>query len=190
MKDKKQTEALWNGSSNMNPSDLGFWALVKEDYVTHDRNLFSQGFFAIFVHRYGNWRMGVRIKLLRMPLTLLYRILAKWTQVFCGIDLDYGVPVGRRVKLEHFGGMILSAKRIYDDVIIRQNTTLGIKDLSDLHAKPTIERGVSIGAGAVIVGDVTVGEYSKIGPNTVVIHDVPPCSTVYIKPIVKPSQSE
>lgn len=185
MQDKTQARPLLDGSSNMNPSDLSFWSLVREDYITHNRDLFSQGFFAIFVHRYGNWRMSVKYKLLRAPLSLLYRLLIKLTQISCGIDLDYSVPVGRRVKLEHFGGMILSARRIHDDVIIRQNTTLGIKDVSDLCAKPTIERGVSIGAGAVIVGDIVIGEYSKIGPNAVVINDVPAFSTVYVKPIVK-----
>jgi serine O-acetyltransferase len=82
------------------------------------------------------------------------------------------------VKLEHFGGMIIGARQIGDDVIIRQNTTMGIRDMSDLSAKPTIEEGVNIGAGAVIVGDIVVGRHSIIGANAVVDTDVPPFSTV------------
>ncbi|MFT6221654.1 MAG: serine O-acetyltransferase, partial [Candidatus Endobugula sp.] len=64
------------------------------------------------------------------------------------------------------------------------NTTFGIRDASDLSAKPTIESGVNIGAGAVIVGDIVIGHHSKIAPNTVVIESVPPFSTVFVKPTV------
>jgi serine O-acetyltransferase len=168
----------------MNPSDISFWSLVREDFATHNKEIFSQGFFALLVQRFGNWRMGVKFRLLRLPLSIIYFLLSKWTQVFCGIKLDYTVQVGRRVKIEHFGGMVLGARRIGDDVVIRQNVTFGIKDSSDLCAKPTIENNVSIGAGAVIVGDIVIGHDSKIGPNVVVIKDVPPFSTVYIKPQV------
>jgi serine acetyltransferase/acyl-CoA synthetase (AMP-forming)/AMP-acid ligase II len=175
---------LWDGSSNMNPSDIGFWGLVKEDYITHGRDLLSQGFFALFTHRFGNWRMSIKTKLFRAPMSLLYLLLIRMTQVFCGIKLDYTVHVGRRVKLEHFGGMILGARRIGDDTIIRQNTTFGIRDMTDLSAKPTIENGVNIGAGAVIVGDITVGRHSVIGPNCVITEDLPPFSVVSVSPCV------
>ncbi len=169
---------LWDGSSNRNPSELGFLALIKEDFITHERDFFSQGFFALFVNRFGNWRMGLASKWLRFPMTVLYRILIKMVQVFCGIKLDYTVQVGRRVKLEHFGGMILGARSIGDDTIIRQNTTFGIRDLSDLAAKPIIEQGVNIGAGAVIVGHITIGRHSIVGPNCVVTESLPPFSVV------------
>lgn len=171
---------LWDGSSNRNPEGVGFFALLKEDLVTHENDWFSQGLFALFVHRFGNWRMGIRFRLLRFPMTLLYKFLRKWAQIFCGIKLDYTVHVGRRVKLEHFGGMILGARSIGDDVVVRQNTTFGIASMSDLSAKPIIENGVNIGAGAVIVGNITVGRHSVIGPNAVVDKDVPPFSIVSV----------
>ncbi|MGS2718011.1 AMP-binding protein [Eionea flava] len=169
---------LWDGSSNRNPKEVSFVELVKEDYRTHDSAFFSQGLFALFVNRFGNWRMGIRYRLLRFPMTLMYRLLRKMAQVCCGIKLDYTVQVGRRVKLEHFGGMIIGARQIGDDVIIRQNTTLGIRDLTDLSAKPTIEQGVNIGTGAVIVGDIVVGRHSVIGPNCVVTDNIPAFSVV------------
>ena len=78
--------------------------------------------------------------------------------------------------------MILVARRIGNDVIIRQNTTFGIRTLSDLNAKPTIEDNVRIGAGAVVVGDIVVGRGSFIGANTVVDRDVPPYSKVVGNP--------
>lgn len=177
-------ENMVKGSTNQNPKHIGFWALVKEDFVTHERDFFSQGFWAVFNNRFGNWRMSVKPKLFRMPLTIIHRILTKQVQIFCGIKLDYTVKIGRRVKLEHFGGMIIGAKEIHDDVTIRQNTTFGIKDLSNLQGKPTLEKGVNVGTGAVVVGDITIGRYSVIGPNAVVDQDIPPFSVVSAPPSI------
>lgn len=164
------------GNVNSNPAEISFWSLVSEDFQTHDRNFFSQGFLTLFVHRFGNWRMDVRLKVLRIFLSIVYIFLQKLCQIFCGIMLPYIVPVGRRVCLEHFGGMILSARSIGNDVTIRQNTTFGIKSVNDTNARPTIEDRVDIGAGAVIVGNITVGHNSIIGANAVVITDIPPHS--------------
>ncbi|MBB5517850.1 serine O-acetyltransferase [Amphiplicatus metriothermophilus] len=165
---------LPDGARNENPKDIGFWALVAEDFRTHDGDWLSQGFWALFWHRFGNWRMSVRSKLLRAPLTAVYRIMFKATEIFCGVKLSYNVPVGRRVKIEHFGGIIVGARRIGDDVVIRQNTTMGVADRRDPNAKPTIGDRVDIGAGAVIIGDITIGADATIGANAVVLEDVPP----------------
>jgi serine O-acetyltransferase len=164
---------LPDGSRNLNPPGTSFWDLVREDYRTNDASLLSQGFLMLLIHRFGNWRMGVRPKLLRAPLTLIYRFFNKMSQFWFGMKLDYTVKVGRRVKLEHFGGMILGAREIGNDVIIRQNTTFGIRSTEDLNAKPIIGDFVDIGAGAVIVGNVTIGENAIIGANSVVFTNVP-----------------
>ena len=132
----------------------------------------------LLVHRFGNWRMDVRPRILRLPLTILYRILNKLTQILFGMKLDYTVKVGRRVKLEHFGGMILGAREIGNDVTLRQNTTLGIRSVDDLNAKPVLGAFVDVGAGAVIVGNISIGENSIIGANSVVFTSVPPNSVV------------
>jgi serine O-acetyltransferase len=161
------------GRENMNPGGAGFWALVAEDWRTHGRAPFSQGFWALFWHRFGNWRMSVRPRLFRLPLTLIYRLMYKATQWMGGIDLPYTVRVGRRVTLEHFGGMILIAQAIGDDVIIRQNTTFGIARIDDDKARPVIGNGVDIGAGAVILGAIHVGDGAVVGANAVVVRDVP-----------------
>ena len=169
---------LPDGSRNMNPAELSFWSLVAEDFRTNDASIFHQGFLMLFIHRFGNVRMAVRWKILRAPLTILYRFLNKLTQLFFGMKLDYTVKLGRRVKLEHFGGMILGAREIGNDVVIRQNTTFGIRSTDDLNAKPIIGDDVDIGAGAVIVGNITIGANSIIGANTVVFTSVPPDSVV------------
>ena len=164
------------GERNQNPPGLGLWALLREDLRTHDGKLMEQGFWAVAVHRFGNWRMGVRSRPLRLPFSLLYKFLYKWVEWTCGISLPYTVPVGRRVRLWHHGGMILHARRIGDDVHIRQNTTFGIARRDCLYALPTIEDRADIGCGAVILGEVTVGHDSVVGANAVVLKDVPPHS--------------
>ena len=169
---------LPDGTRNENPPGIGFWALVREDLATHDGDWTAQGFWALFWHRFGNWRMDVRPKLLRLPLSLLYRIMFKATEIFCGIKLSYNVKVGRRVRIDHFGGIVLGARAIGSDVILRQNTTLGIASPSDRNAKPVLMDRVDVGAGAVIVGNIVIGEGSVIGANAVVTKDVPPRSLV------------
>lgn len=162
-----------DGSSNMNPDGVSFWQLVKEDFQTNDRDLGSQGFWALFWHRFGNWRMGLRFRLLRAPCTVVYRVMYKACQIFGGIQLPYTVVVGRRVRIDHFGGMILVATSIGDDVTLRQNTTFGISSVDNLTDRPTIGNGVDIGAGAVIIGALHVGDGAVIGANAVVTKDVP-----------------
>jgi serine O-acetyltransferase len=163
------------GERNTNPPGMGLWALWREDLRTHSGKAFEQGFWAIAVHRFGNWRMGLP-KILRMPCTLVYRCLFRWVEWTCGITLPYTVRVGRRVRIWHHSGMVLHAQSIGDDVHIRQNTTFGIARREQLHSLPVIEDRVDIGCGVVILGSVTVGHDSVIGANAVVLQDVPPHS--------------
>lgn len=165
-----------HGAANLNPAGIGFWALLREDFRTHDRKLLEQGFIAIAVHRFGNWRMGIKPKILRAPFSILYKMLYRWTEFTCGISLPYTVKVGRRVRLWHHSGMILHAKSIGDDVHIRHNTTFGVAKKEKLFELPTIEDRCDIGVGAVIIGNVTVGHDSVVGANAVVVRDVPPNS--------------
>lgn len=165
------------GAQNMNPAGLGLWQLVAEDYRHHGQDICSEGFWALFWHRIGNWRMGLP-KLLRIPMTLLYRVMFRWVTRSTGIYLPYTVRVGRRVRLEHLGGMILVAQWIGDDVTIRQNTTFGIARLSALQDRPVIGNGVEIGAGAVILGSILVGDGAIVGANAVVVRDVAPGAIV------------
>lgn len=165
------------GESNRNPSDIGLAGLIAEDFRTHGRDWFSEGFWALFWHRIANWRMGLP-KPLRMPVTLLYRVMFRWVSRSTGIYLPYTVFVGRRVTIEHFGGMILVPQWIGNDVTLRQNTTLGIARLDGLQDRPVIEDGAEIGAGAAILGAVLIGKGAIVGANAVVRHDVAPGAIV------------
>ncbi len=167
-----------DGRSNLNPKGIGFFALVGEDYRCHGSAFFSPGFWTLFWHRFGNWRMGIKPRALRIPLSLIYRFMNTWVHWLAGIDLPYTVKVGRRVIIEHFGGMILVAQSIGDDVTIRQNTTFGIARLDDRSGRPVIGSGVELGAGVVVLGRVTIGDDAVVGANAVVVKSVPPLAVV------------
>jgi serine O-acetyltransferase len=165
------------GDRNLNPPGLSLWELLREDLRTHDGDWTEPGFLAVAVHRFGNWRMGLRSKLLRAPMTLLYKILARRVRIGYGIKLDYTVMLGRRVRIWHHGGMVLGARSIGNDVHIRQNTTFGVVRRGDSPAlKPVIGDRVDIGCGVCILGHVRIGDGSAIGANAVVLADVPPSS--------------
>jgi serine O-acetyltransferase len=168
--------AIMAGAVNQNPPGVSLRALLHEDRITHDRKWLEQGFWAVAVHRFGNWRMGVRPRLLRLPFSILYKVLNRCVEWTCGISLPYTVRLGRRVRIWHHGWMILHAASIGDDVHIRQNTTFGVARRDRLSDLPTIEDRVDIGCGVAILGNVTVGHDSVIGANAVVLKDVPPNS--------------
>ena len=161
------------GHFNQNPPGISLFALLREDWETHERDFLSQGFWAVAVHRYGNWRMGLP-KLVRPPFTLVYKFLYKFVEWTCGISLAYTVRVGRRLHIWHHGGMILGAREIGNDVHIRQNTTLGVARRGDPRwMKPILGDRADIGTGAVIVGGIVIGHDSVVGANAVVTKDVP-----------------
>jgi serine O-acetyltransferase len=165
------------GDRNENPPGLSLRELLREDLRTYDGNWSEPGFIAVAVHRFGNWRMGLRWKLLRAPMTVLYTLMARHVRIGYGIKLDYTVRLGRRVRIWHNGGMVLGARSIGDDVHIRQNTTFGVLRRNDHPGlKPVIGNRVDIGCGVCILGPVSVGDDSAIGANAVVLADVPPGS--------------
>jgi serine O-acetyltransferase len=149
-------------------------SLICEDHVAHGRDWTRPGFRAVAVHRFGNWRMTVQPKLLRAPFSLLYRIAYRRCRNVYGIELPYTVALGRRVVIEHQGGIVIhGATQIGDDCIIRQNCTLGIRTLDRLHDAPVLAARVNVGAGAVLLGAIRIGEDAQIGANAVVLRDVP-----------------
>jgi serine O-acetyltransferase len=164
---------LPRGDRNQNPEGISFRELIAEDFATHQRDPFSPGFWAIAVHRFGNWRMGVKRKALRAPLTLLHRAAEKAVIAQWGIDLPYIVKLGRRVRIEHHGCLVMGAREIGDDVVFRHSVTLGVRHRGGL-AFPTIGSRVEIGPGACIVGGVRIGDDCYIGANTVIVHNMRP----------------
>lgn len=155
------------------------FAQIADDWRSHGRDWTKPGFRAVAVHRFGVWRMTIQPKLLRAPLSILYRMMFRHCRNVYGIELPYTVRLGRGVVIEHQGGIVIhGAVVIGDGCIIRQNCTLGIRRLSDLAAAPVLGRGVELGAGSVIVGGITIGDGARIGANSVVLEDVAPGALV------------
>ena len=89
---------LNRGDRNLNPPGIGFLALLREDLKNHGGTVFEQGFWAVAVHRFGNWRMGFP-KILRAPMTVLYRLMYLFVECAAGISLPYTIRLGRRVRI-------------------------------------------------------------------------------------------
>jgi serine O-acetyltransferase len=146
---------------------------VKEDWNAYERDIWRQGLWAMFVYRFGQWRYGVRPALLRRPLSLLYKILRTVCQMLTGIELQCETKIGHRLRIEHFGGIIISGDTVIgDDVVIRQGVTIGLRRTNERGA-PRIGNRVDIGAGAKILGNIVIGDDATIGANAVVLKDVP-----------------
>lgn len=177
-----------DGSIDRNPADIGLFALLREDLRTHDGALMEQGFWAIAVHRLGNWRMRIRPKLLRFPFSWAYKMAYRIVEWTCGISLPYTVQLGRRVRIWHHGGMILHAESIGNDVQLRQNTTLGVLRTDHNFELPVIEDGADIGCHVCILGSVRIGRNAVIGAGAVVLSDIPADSVAVGVParVVKP----
>ncbi len=158
----------------MSEAEPGFWQLVREDFIAHDRDATRPGFQAVLVYRFGVWRMGIAPKPLRAPFSVLYRALYRTVRNVYGIELPYCVKLGRRVVFEHQHGIVVhGAAEIGDDCIIRHGVTLGIRSMERLEEAPVLGRGVNVGAGAKIIGPVKIGDGAAIGANAVVLEDVP-----------------
>src|SRR5688572_16303878 len=163
------------GDKNQNPPGMSLLAVLREDLRTHE-SLFSHGFFAMLVNRFGNWRMDLP-RLVRKPFSWLYELLYLWCLWMARIEAPYLVKLGRRVRIWHNGGCILGALYIGDDVQIRPNVTLGLAPHgAPLASLPIIEDRVPLGVNVVVLGPITIGHDSIIAANSVVTTDIPPYS--------------
>lgn len=159
-------------------ASLGLMELVREDYAAHDRDWTRPGFRAVAVYRFGVWRMRVRNKVLRAPLSLFYRRLFIRVRNGYGIELPYSAKLGRRVVIEHQSGIVIHGDCVIgSDCHIRQGCTLGNKTLDRPFDAPRLGNRVNVGAGAKILGAVTIGDGANIGANAVVVKDVPAGAT-------------
>jgi serine O-acetyltransferase len=147
---------------------------LKEDWQTYEGDIWRQGLWVMWVYRFGQWRYGIRPALLRKPFSLLYKILRTGCQMLTGVELPCETRVGRRLRIEHFGGIVISGDTVIgDDVVLRHGVTIGLKRTGQRGA-PRIGNRVDIGAGAKILGNITIGDDAVIGANAVVLKDVPP----------------
>ena len=114
---------------------------------------------------------------------LLPRLLAYVTTAVTGVEIHPAARIGRGLFIDHGAGVVIGeTAEVGDDVTIYQGVTLGGTGFARGKRHPTVGDEVMIGAGAKLLGPIEVGGRSKIGANSVVIHDVPPNSTVVGNP--------
>lgn len=168
-----------DSQNNLTPHLLELFELIREDLHAHSGDWTRPGFQAIAVHRFGNFRMQIKSRFVRAPLSVTYRALFRFVRNVYGIELPYTTVMGRKIVIEHQGAIVIHGDAtIGDDTVIRQGVTIGNKNLDAPSDAPIIGRGVNIGAGAKILGKVVVGDHATIGANAVVVRDVEPSTTV------------
>ena len=129
------------------------------------------GLHAIMAHRVAHWLWGRGLK-------WLARMLAYLTRWLTGVEIHPGATIGRRVFIDHGMGVVIGeTAEIGDDCTLYHGVTLGGTSWQKGKRHPTLARGVIIGAGAKVLGPITLGEGAKVGSNAVVVKDVPAGAT-------------
>jgi len=129
------------------------------------------GFHALTLHRLSHWLWGHRLR-------WLARLLSHLTRMLTGIEIHPGATIGRRVFIDHGMGVVIGETAVIsDECTLYHGVTLGGTSWNRGKRHPTLERGVVIGAGAKVLGPITVAEGAKVGSNAVVVRDVPAGTT-------------
>ena len=130
------------------------------------------GLHALWLHRIAHW---LWIRKLLFPARLLSHI----SRFLTGVEIHPGASIGRRFFIDHGMGVVIGeTTEIGDGVLLYQGAVLGGTSLKKEKRHPTIENNVVIGAAAVLLGPITVGEGARIGANSVVVKSVPPGAVV------------
>ncbi|MRJ03107.1 MAG: serine O-acetyltransferase [Epsilonproteobacteria bacterium] len=159
------------------------WNQIKEDLsIVWERDPAIRSWLELFTNYPGVWSLiwyRIANRFYRRGFRVVARMIMGINQIFTGIDIHPGATIGRRVFIDHGIGVVIGETAVVgDDVLIYQQVTLGGVSLARGKKRhPTVEKGVVIGAGAKILGNITIGANSKIGANSVVVKDVPPNST-------------
>lgn len=134
------------------------------------------GVHALLAHRVANALQAAGVP-------LLPRLIAAIARALTGIEIHPAAKIGNGFFIDHGMGVVIGeTAEIGDNVTLYQGVTLGGTGFATGKRHPTVQDNVTIGSGAKLLGPITVGHGSKIGANSVVIHDVPPNSTVVGNP--------
>lgn len=126
------------------------------------------GIHAVWGHRISHllWRSGLK---------LLARVHSNWIRTATGIEIHPGARIGRRFFIDHGMGVVIGETAVIgDDVMLYHDVTLGARANVKGKRHPTIGNGVVIGAGARVLGPITIGDGARISANSVVTRDVLP----------------
>jgi len=131
------------------------------------------GLHAVWLHRPAHrlWQAG-----LYFPARLLSHV----ARFLTGVEIHPGARIGRRFFIDHGMGVVIGeTTEIGDDVLLYQGVVLGGISLEHKKRHPTLGNGVVVGAGATVLGAIKIGDRSRIGAGSVVLHEVPPDTTVF-----------
>lgn len=146
---------------------------IREDWSTYDRDWARQGLWVMLVYRFGRWRYSLRRRWVRLPFSFAYKLLKPISEILTGIELPCETVIGRRFRIDHFGGIVISGDAVFgDDCVIRNGVTVGLRH-TGVRGAPIIGSRVDIGSGAKILGAIHIGDDVAIGANAVVLKDVP-----------------
>lgn len=157
---------------------MGLFTEIKEDFSNAYKNDPALNSKLDFLFNYpGVWAVAwyrVAHKLYMSNFKSLARIIMGLTQILTNIDIHPGAVIGKRVFIDHGTGVVIGQTAIIeDDVLIYQGVTLGGVSLTQGKRHPTVKKGAVLGAGSKILGNIVIGEYAKIGANSVVVKPVP-----------------
>jgi serine O-acetyltransferase len=162
---------------------MSFFARIREDIASvMERDPAARSWLEVLLCYPGLWAVWIhRIShaLWNRKLRLPARVLSQITRFYTGVDIHPAALLGRRLFIDHAMGVVIGETAIVgSDVTLYQGVTLGGtgKGLGKRH--PTVCDGVFIGNNANVLGNITVGENSRVGAGSVVLTDVPPNSTV------------
>lgn len=134
------------------------------------------GVHAAFAHRFAHWLWGHRLR-------WLARVVSHLARMLTGIEIHPGATIGRRFFIDHGMGVVIGETAVIgDDVTLYHGVTLGGTSWNKGKRHPTLGNGVVIGAGAKVLGPITVGEGAKVGSNAVVFKEVPAGATAVGNP--------
>ena len=150
------------------------WALIKEDFKTHGSDRSRPGFRALAVHRFGEWALARPNRITQFIFRQIFWTLHRYVRNHYGIEIMRGAQIGRRVIIAHQGCIAIhSGSKVGNNCLIRHCVTLGARSRKHSKSAPTLKNNVEVGVGAVIIGDVVIGQNAIIGANSVVTTDVP-----------------
>ncbi len=130
------------------------------------------GLYALWCYRLAHWFWRHRLR-------LCGRLLSHFGRLVTGIEIHPGARIGRRFFVDHGMGVVIGeTAEVGDDVLLYQGVVLGGTSLKKEKRHPTIGNSVVIGAAAIVLGPITLGDGARVGANSVVVKSVPPGATV------------
>ncbi|ARB35553.1 serine O-acetyltransferase [Bacillus subtilis] len=160
-----------------------FFRMLKEDIDTvFDQDPAARSYFEVILTYSGLhaiWAHRIAHALYKRKFYFLARLISQVSRFFTGIEIHPGATIGRRFFIDHGMGVVIGETcEIGNNVTVFQGVTLGGTGKEKGKRHPTIKDDALIATGAKVLGSITVGEGSKIGAGSVVLHDVPDFSTV------------